>query len=405
MPTVAIADDFLDAFARIPRAQQKKVRDFTAKFKADPKSTAINYEKLHGSPDDKSAPCGSTRSTGPSCSTPTRATCTSSSGWTTTTRRWTGRSGGPSRSTPAPGPCRSSTWRRSRRPSPPMPGARTGRGCWSGRATTTCSPSASPRSCSPPCGRSGRPRGCSRLGKHLPCRSRRGPRLAGRGRLPRECGHGGDGRSSGDGRPRRRAARPAADRRRSDRGHVGPRCGPRAPRLPPPLRHDPERRGTDLDPRRPAGEVAGLPPPQPGASSSPSPSTARPESPAGRGPARRSWRCTGLGIWPGPSARRRRTRSCSRPTRRTSPRTSARASPTSAAPRRTGSRSSTCTPGPHGSCGTRAGSSRSPARPNSTPAGRRRSGGRASGSSTPASWRRSGIRSSRPTRSRPPPTT
>jgi hypothetical protein len=32
MPTVAIADEFLDAFARIPRAQQRKVRDFTAKF-------------------------------------------------------------------------------------------------------------------------------------------------------------------------------------------------------------------------------------------------------------------------------------------------------------------------------------------------------------------------------------
>ena len=47
MPTVAIASEFLDAFARIPRAQQRKVRDFTEKFKADPKSAAINYEKIH----------------------------------------------------------------------------------------------------------------------------------------------------------------------------------------------------------------------------------------------------------------------------------------------------------------------------------------------------------------------
>ncbi len=47
MPTVAIADDFLDAFARIPRAQQRKVREFTAKFRADPRSSAINYEKIH----------------------------------------------------------------------------------------------------------------------------------------------------------------------------------------------------------------------------------------------------------------------------------------------------------------------------------------------------------------------
>ena len=38
MPTVAIASEFLDAFARIPRAQQRKVREFTEKFKANPKS-------------------------------------------------------------------------------------------------------------------------------------------------------------------------------------------------------------------------------------------------------------------------------------------------------------------------------------------------------------------------------
>src|SRR5436190_16183026 len=53
MPTVAIASEFLDAFARIPRAQQKKVREFTTKFQTDPKSAAINYEKIHGVRDDK----------------------------------------------------------------------------------------------------------------------------------------------------------------------------------------------------------------------------------------------------------------------------------------------------------------------------------------------------------------
>ena len=53
MPTVAIADDFLDAFARIPRAQQRKVREFTTKFRADPRSAAINYEKIHRVRDDK----------------------------------------------------------------------------------------------------------------------------------------------------------------------------------------------------------------------------------------------------------------------------------------------------------------------------------------------------------------
>jgi hypothetical protein len=53
MPTVALAGEFLDAYARLPRAQQKKVREFTEKFKADPRSSAINYEKIHQVKDDK----------------------------------------------------------------------------------------------------------------------------------------------------------------------------------------------------------------------------------------------------------------------------------------------------------------------------------------------------------------
>jgi hypothetical protein len=51
--TVAIGSDFLEAYARVPRAQQRKVREFTEKFKANPKSAAINYEKIHGVKDDK----------------------------------------------------------------------------------------------------------------------------------------------------------------------------------------------------------------------------------------------------------------------------------------------------------------------------------------------------------------
>ncbi|MDX9722396.1 MAG: AAA family ATPase [Myxococcota bacterium] len=43
---VAIFDQFLDAFARIPRAQQKKVSAFVRKFRNDPASAAINYEKI-----------------------------------------------------------------------------------------------------------------------------------------------------------------------------------------------------------------------------------------------------------------------------------------------------------------------------------------------------------------------
>jgi hypothetical protein len=53
MPTVAIGSEFLEAFASIPRAQQKKVREFTEKFKANPTSAAINYEKIHRVKDPK----------------------------------------------------------------------------------------------------------------------------------------------------------------------------------------------------------------------------------------------------------------------------------------------------------------------------------------------------------------
>src|ERR1700722_4344035 len=53
MVTVAIASEFLDAFARIPRAQQRKVREFTERFRANPKSPGINYEKIHAVKDDK----------------------------------------------------------------------------------------------------------------------------------------------------------------------------------------------------------------------------------------------------------------------------------------------------------------------------------------------------------------
>lgn len=48
---VAISPDFLKAFARIPKAQQKKVREFTEKFRANPMSPGINYEKIrYGDP-------------------------------------------------------------------------------------------------------------------------------------------------------------------------------------------------------------------------------------------------------------------------------------------------------------------------------------------------------------------
>lgn len=46
MPKVAIAGDFLAAFAKIPKKQQKKVQEFISKFRQDPMSSGINYEKV-----------------------------------------------------------------------------------------------------------------------------------------------------------------------------------------------------------------------------------------------------------------------------------------------------------------------------------------------------------------------
>jgi hypothetical protein len=43
---VAVFDEFLDAFARLPRAQQKNAQKFLMRFRADPTSHAINLEKI-----------------------------------------------------------------------------------------------------------------------------------------------------------------------------------------------------------------------------------------------------------------------------------------------------------------------------------------------------------------------
>jgi len=53
MPDVkmAISTEFLDAFAQVPRSKQSKVRRFMEKFKANPRSGGINYEKIRGAAD------------------------------------------------------------------------------------------------------------------------------------------------------------------------------------------------------------------------------------------------------------------------------------------------------------------------------------------------------------------
>lgn len=53
MATVAISSDFLTAFAALPRHVQGKVTDFVNKFRNDPTSPGINYEKINGATDKK----------------------------------------------------------------------------------------------------------------------------------------------------------------------------------------------------------------------------------------------------------------------------------------------------------------------------------------------------------------
>ena len=50
---VAISSDFLTAFARLPRAVQGKVTEFVNKFRNNPMSPGINYEKLNSGIDKK----------------------------------------------------------------------------------------------------------------------------------------------------------------------------------------------------------------------------------------------------------------------------------------------------------------------------------------------------------------
>lgn len=53
MTKVAISSEFLEAFARIPKSQQKKVREFINRFQNNPYANSINYEELHDVKDDR----------------------------------------------------------------------------------------------------------------------------------------------------------------------------------------------------------------------------------------------------------------------------------------------------------------------------------------------------------------
>ena len=50
---VAISSDFLTAFARLPRGIQGKVTEFLGKFRNNPMSPGIHYEKLGNGIDKK----------------------------------------------------------------------------------------------------------------------------------------------------------------------------------------------------------------------------------------------------------------------------------------------------------------------------------------------------------------
>lgn len=45
-PQIALSKDFMEAYSRLPRKIQKKVREFTEKFQQDPTQSGINFEKI-----------------------------------------------------------------------------------------------------------------------------------------------------------------------------------------------------------------------------------------------------------------------------------------------------------------------------------------------------------------------
>jgi len=52
-PRVAFSDDFLSCFAAAPRTEQKRIQEFVTKFRHDPQSSGINYEKINDAADPK----------------------------------------------------------------------------------------------------------------------------------------------------------------------------------------------------------------------------------------------------------------------------------------------------------------------------------------------------------------
>ena len=49
--TVAISQDFFNAFAALPKSKQNKVMEFLSKFRSNPEAKGFNYEKIHNASD------------------------------------------------------------------------------------------------------------------------------------------------------------------------------------------------------------------------------------------------------------------------------------------------------------------------------------------------------------------
>ena len=52
-PRVAVSKEFMEAYSRLPRKIQKKVREFTEKFQKDPKQSGLNFEHVEAARDSK----------------------------------------------------------------------------------------------------------------------------------------------------------------------------------------------------------------------------------------------------------------------------------------------------------------------------------------------------------------
>ena len=382
MPTVALASEFLDAFARLPRAQQRKVREFTEKFKANPKSAAINYEKIHDVRDDKVRTVRIDQKYRAVVLHPDQGDVyvlvwvdnhDEAMAWARNRRS--------SRSTPSPGRCRSSaSGGRTGDPGPTGRRKRPAPGLFAATTTTCCCPSASLPSCCPRCGPSGRPPELLALSKHLPAEAAEALTWLAEGIPPEEI-------------------RAAVVHAEEEGGHRRPGGCPGTPRHAAAVRHDPVGQRLDGHAGAPLEKWrVFLHPSQEKLVAKKFNGPARVMGGAGTGKtvvAMHRARHLASKVFTGEDRPHPVHDLHGQPGREHRGMLSDLCGPSGSA-----SRSSTCTPGPCASCGRTGSRVRSPAPTTSRRAGRRRSWPPGLRDFDPASSARSGSRWSRPTASR-----